>query len=51
MQLFNGSYFSVGSYFIAKGTTYVNYVSPTSKWSIKIRIFHWSTNETLIIGI
>ena len=26
MQVFKGSYFSVGSYFIAKGTTFVNYV-------------------------
>ena len=55
MQLFKGSYFSVAAgsrhlwsnSAIANGTTYVNYVSPASKWSIKNHFL----NETLKIGI
>ena len=59
MQLFKGSYFSVAAgsgillpySAIANGTTYMNYVLPASKWSIKNHIFQRSTNETLIIGL
>ena len=33
---------------IANGTTYVNYLSPVSKWNTKNHSFQWSTNETSV---
>ena len=56
MQLFNGSYFSVAAgsrhlwpnSVIANSTTYVNYVSPASKWSTKIifsKVYKWNINN------
>ena len=59
MRLFKGSYFSVaaGSRHlgpnsgIVNGATYMNSVSPASKWSTKNDSFERSTNETLIISI